>query len=110
MTGLTIGLAFGLAAAGGIAFPVLNFGGQLTSALTRGWVKVKDEHMAVSALKGILGGAALGLALGTGVDYLDGDEVPTPMSVADKCALETPAGSEAVLGRDALGNMTCTYK
>lgn len=113
MSGLTIGLAFGLAAAGGIGGYALsqfgNFAGGLVNLCARGEL-FKESNPGRDALIGAFAGAVLGLGIGTGIDVIRDDAPVQPVSVAEECVANAPEGKSVVLSRDSLGNPVCSYQ
>ena len=99
MDGLTIGLAFGFAVAGG----ALGF-------LLHATEPRRSGPLAEIAVCGIIA-AVLGLAIGSGIDFFTDDyvEIQTT-SIEQKCVDNMPEGQSAVITKDALGNMVCSYQ
>ncbi len=110
MDGLTIGLAFGLAAGGGVAGLALNFAGDFVAGLGQAFgLPVKNDPAWKTALQGAFAGAVLGLAVGTGIDLLS-DDAPAEPNVIEQCVENAPDGKSAVITRDDIGNPVCSYQ
>lgn len=113
MGGLTIGLAFGLAAAGGVSGVLLS----VYAALANMWVR--DSRLNISTAKagliGVVGGGLLGLAVGTAIEKggAVADEHFSNKSQAetvDTCLNRRDAGENVDVSRNAQGQFVCLPK
>ena len=95
-----IGCAVAGAGAGAVIRPLRKLAEGFVSVASMGYIRTKDEEPLTSLFKG----AVIGGVPGFGLTALDGD------SAAEACLNNAPAGAEIVMGKDALGNPTCTYR
>lgn len=101
---VVIGCAVAGAGAGAVIRPLAKLAEAFVAVASLGHIKTKDESPQTSLIKGAFIGAALGGVVGFGISSLDSD------TVAEACLNNAPAGAEAVIGQDAIGNPTCTYR
>jgi hypothetical protein len=107
MSGLSIGLAFGLAAAGGVAGLALNFFGGMVSVFSRGAVPQPKSPLR-DAFTGAVIGGVVGFGVGYGIEKLTEPKKPTPVIQNDDCSkTEQPEGS-IVIRRNENGRSVCT--
>ena len=99
-----IGCAVAGAGAGAVIRPLRKLAEGFVSVASMGYIRTKDEEPLTSLFKGAVIGGVLGTAAGFGLTALDSD------SAAEACLNNAPAGAEIVMGKDALGNHTCTYR
>ena len=101
-------MAFGLATTGAVAgFGLTYVVNIVESSYGRAFgLPVKMDSPAKVAITGAFAGAVLGLGIGSGIDYLNGDEVT---HTAETCFANLPEGKTAVLDKDDLGNPVCAY-
>lgn len=106
MSGLSIGLAFGLAAAGGVSGVLLSVYAGFVNMWTR------DPRLNINTAKAGIVGAFMGAALGLGGGYLfeKGAEAVDNNSqsvLVNQCLDRAAKGEKVMVGKDSAGTVAC---
>jgi hypothetical protein len=113
MSGLSLGLAFGLAAAGGIGAAALhvmgNFATGLVGVFARDPRLTKPQgNLAVSAFTGALIGGAVGYGAGWAIEKISEPPKPAPIVQNGDCDSVDQREGSIVIRRNENGRTVCT--
>lgn len=106
MSGLSIGLAFGLAAAGGVSGVLLS----VYAGFIHMWTR--DPRMNINTAKAGIVGAFMGAALGLGGGYLfekgaQAIDNNSQSALVNECLDRAAKGEKVMVGKDATGVVAC---